>query len=114
MLAQKLYKSDVSDGDDTGSYNIGDENEHNFLAYSTKDNMTMNGQRFLTFLSNAVINSIKSAQEGKPLPSVEALVCGDSEENKTLFQQMERNGQKLWNEATQGLKASMISAYAQR
>lgn len=108
FVARKLFTSANADDDF--------EREHDFLSYKGQNDMTPVGKQFLTFLSNAIINSVKNAQAGGPLPPVKELVCGNSKENEALFDQMENDGQKIWNEVSPSAKAKaqIVSAIVQR
>ena len=85
FIASKVNVSDDEDG-----YQSPD---HYFLIAAEEDKLTEDGKTLRLFLGNAITEGVKSSVEGKPLPPVEDLVCGEDKEN--LFEHAKENGRVL-------------------
>ncbi|MBP5534511.1 MAG: hypothetical protein J6Y03_03290 [Alphaproteobacteria bacterium] len=106
FLIHKIY--------DSSDWLDGADGEHNLLNSSQSEPMSEDGKILFEFAANAITNGIKSSLEKTPLPSIEELVCGQSEKDKSLFQTFKKNGEELWAKMKKNITASLSARYKQK
>ena len=72
--------------------------EHSYYGYDTNDrDFTPDGNILLEFEKNAIVNGVKNALAGAPIPSVQELVTGGDADLLREFERATRNGNNAWN-----------------
>ena len=111
FLAKNLFKKNEKKGI-----------EHYFLRYEEEDKkenqthkkskpvLSKTGFLFLTFLSNAVVNSVTSAKKGEALPPIQSLLCGDDESLNRAFIRLKKSGETCWDNMVKALRRSKKSS----
>lgn len=88
FLAPEIAKNDI----DAFS------SEHTYYGYETnKHDFTPDGITLLAFEKNAIVNGVRAAVVGAPIPSVAKLVAGDNKDLMREFNRAELNGNFAWD-----------------
>ena len=78
-----------------------DIDDHNFCGYNLQQKgLSKEGKALLALAGNAIINGIRNSQSGGPLPTVREIVCGQDENIKKFFDQLQKNGEEMWQKIT--------------
>lgn len=92
-----------------------DVEEHNFLGYDlNQKRLSPEGKAMLKFAGNAVVNGVKNSLEGKTLPPVKEIVCGQDAEAKKLFNKLKENGAEMWQIISKNITARFKAARAKQ
>ena len=87
FIAKNLYQPRCSSED------------HKFYGYITnEEDLTHAGMIMTTFARNALLNSLTTAKQGKPLPSVRELVTGGDKELEQEFDTATRHGERIYGD----------------
>lgn len=90
-----------------------DIEQHNFLGYDTNQcGLSTEGQIILALAGHAIVNGIRNSSEGKPLPPVKDLVCGQDERICKVFKHIKESGAQMWQKMAQNSAVRLKEKYA--
>lgn len=73
--------------------------QHNFLGYDyTQPELSPEGQVLLKLAGNTIVNGIQNSIEGKALPRVKEIVCGQDEKSLKVWESLAQNGTQMWKQ----------------